>query len=65
MATQNEIMQEILNNIDPEAIRIFGTQSVKDWIEDYVINLKKPISMDDLSDYVADVHSICSEASSY
>ena len=63
MATLNDIKQEIFNNIDPEAIRMFGAQSIKDWIVDFMINLKTPATMDDLSDYVSEIHYICGEAS--
>lgn len=37
---QNQlIQQEILNNIDQEAIAVYGLPTLKDIVEDYVVNL--------------------------
>lgn len=60
------IQQEILNNIDQEAIAVYGLPTLKDIIEDYVINLPQNFNWTVLSEenvnlWTNDVMCILSE----
>jgi hypothetical protein len=65
MATQNEIIDEIVDAIDPRAIDRFGIKSIRDLVEDYVINLKAPASIENVSEYAGEIQDIIDEGDCY
>lgn len=63
MDISKDMIQSVYDNVEPNAISFFGEQSIKDWIEDILLNFKKPFSMDNLQDYLDELYFICGEAS--
>jgi len=60
------IQQEILNNIDQKAIAVYGLPTLKDIVEDYVINLPQNfqytvMNEENVNFWVSEIYGILGE----